>query len=197
MRSFLAVLALSFLLLTTAWAGDDAVTGNWRVTILEDGNQVSFWLLSLESKGGKLSGSAEAIGRVPPTQLSDAKITNDLLLFTLKLKNGLVFNFEGKLPKAGGKKIFGSLSRSGNMIPAILEATAAKNAKELDREILVRTPNDPRVFSAALSLIGRAKEEKATAKEVQEWAETALRSAENYGPRWQLEMSTKLVEAIL
>ncbi len=197
MRFLAASLVLSIFLLPLAQAGDEGVAGNWKVTILEEGNQVSFWLIHLESKGGKLTGTADPLGKVPPTQLGEAKIAGDLLQFTLRLKNGPVFSFEGKLPKAGGKKIFGSLARTGQMIPTILEATAAKTPFELDREILSRTPNDPRVFHAVLGLIERAKQEKATVKDVQEWAETALRAAVNFGPRWQLDMSMKLIEALL
>ena len=197
MRILSALLLVGLFLLPRAQAGDEGVTGNWRVTILEDGNQVSFWLISLESKGGKLSGSAHPIGKVPPTALQDAKVSGDLLQFTLKLKNGPVFSFEGKLPKAGGKKIFGSLARSTQMIPVVLEATPAKDTFELDRDILLRTPNDPRVFAAVMNLLDKAKEKKVPAKDVREWVETTLRASENFGPRWQLDIAQRLVDVLL
>ncbi len=83
------------------------------------------------------------------------------------------------------------------MIPAVMERTPAKNAFELERDILTRTPNDPRVFAAVLSLVSQAKEKKVPAKEVREWVDTALRAADNYGPRWQLDVAQQLVEALL
>ncbi len=111
MRFPAAILVVSLLLAPHAQAGDDGITGHWKVTILEDGNQVSFWLLSLEDKNGKLTGTAEPLGKVPPTNLSDAKVAGDLLEYTLKVQKGPVFNFQGRLPKAQAKKILGSLAR--------------------------------------------------------------------------------------
>src|SRR5262249_49096170 len=159
--------------------------------------QVSFWLILLESKGGKLSGNVEALGNVSPTTISDVRVVGDLLEFTLKVQRGPTFAFQGKLPKAGGKKIFGSLARGTLMIPAVMAATTAKNSYEVEREVLVRTPNDPRVFGSVLNLIARAKEHKVPAKDVQEWVDTALRTAANYGPRWQLDLAPQLVDALL
>lgn len=196
MRVLSAFLLLG-LCLPLARAGEEGVAGNWKVTILDDGNLIPFWLISLEDKGGKLSGSAQVLGKIPPTQITDVKIQGDLLLFGVRLKNGVTFDFEGKLPKAGGKKIFGILSRGPQTMVAILEATPAKTSFELDREVLTRTPNDPRVFQAALNLIASAREKKVPVKDVQEWAEVALRAAANFGPRWQLDFSAKIIDALL
>ncbi len=198
MRLLSAVFVAGLLLLPLARAGDDTVAGHWKITILEDGNQVSFWLVAFDKdKEGKLTGSAEPLGKVPATTFSNAKVSGDLLEFTLTLQKGPTFNFQGKLPKAGGKKMFGSLAHGTLMIPAVLEATPAKNAFELEREIVIRTPNDPRVFAAVLNLIAQAPEQKVPAKDVQEWADTALRGAENFGPRWQQDVAQQLVEALL
>lgn len=197
MRVLSAFLVLGLLLIPLAHAGDEGVAGNWKVTILEDGNQVSFWLIHLDNKGGKWSGTVDPLGKVPPTILSDASINSDLLEFTLKVQKGAAFSFQGRLPKAGGKKIFGSLARGTLMIPATMEATPAKNVFELERAIVVRTPNDPRVFGAVLDLIAQAKEHNVPVKDVQEWVDTALRSAENFGPRWQLDVAPQLVDALL
>ena len=193
-----ALLFAGLLVLPLAHAGDEGVAGNWKVTIFqEDGTQVSFWLVLLENKGGKLSGTVESLNKVPPTTLEGAKVTGDLLQFSLKLPKGAqVFDFQGKLP-AGGKKIFGSLARGALMIPALLEQTPAKNSFELERDIVVRTPNDPRVFGAVMNLIAQAKDLKVAPKDVQEWVDTALRTAENFGPRWQLDLAQQLVEALL
>jgi hypothetical protein len=199
LRVLLTFLVIGMLLEPLARAGGEGVDGNWKVTIFqEDGTQVAFWLVVLENKGGKLSGTAESLNKVPVTTVTDAKVSGDLLQFSLKLaKGGQVFDFQGRLPKAGGKKVFGSLARGTLMIPAVLEKTQAKNNFELERDIVVRTPNDPRVFGAVLSLIAEGRERKVPAKDVQEWVDTALRTADTFGPRWQLEMAQQMVEALL
>ncbi len=195
---FLSALAITLVaVLPLAHAGDDGISGNWKISILQKGNQMPFWLLSLEIKGGKLNGTVETLAGKVTTILMDAKINGDLLEYTLKLANGEMYSFQGKAPKAGAKKIFGSLAGGTLIIPAIMEATSAKTGFEMEREIVLRTPNDPRVFNTVLSLISQASEQKVPAKEVQEWADTALRSAVNYGPRWQLDVAQELVEALL
>ena len=147
MRTFAALIAASLLASTLA-AGDDGLAGNWKVVILEDGQLVSAWLIRIENKAGTWSGAAEALKGAPEAKLNDFKITGDLVNFELRIRNGPIFQFEGKVPRAGAKKILGSIGREGNTIPAFLEATAAKNSFELDREMLTRSPNDPRVFVA-------------------------------------------------
>src|SRR5262249_49942847 len=94
------------------------------------------------------------------------------------------------------KKIQGDISIGGGQSLAIMEATTAKTLYDADREFLARSPNDPRVFSTALDLIAQAKEKKAPAKDVQEWADIAMRAAENYGPKWQRDFSLKLVDRL-
>ena len=55
------------------------------------------------------------------------------------------FEYEGKLPKPGAKKIFGSVLVGNRItIPVTMEATSAKSRFELDREVLQKTPTDPR-----------------------------------------------------
>jgi len=198
MRVMTAFLLVGLMFLPMAQAGDEGVAGNWKVTIYqEDGSQVAYWFLHLENKGGKWAGSVESLNKVAPTTLSDVQIAGELVQFNLKLPKGQVFNFQGKLPKAGGKKILGSLARGPLMIPTVLEATGAKNSFELDRDLVLRTPNDPRVFGAVMNLIDKAKENKIPAKDLQEWTETALRTAENFGPRWQIDQGQQIVDALL
>lgn len=197
MRRAAAMLFFAFLALPLVHAGDEGLAGHWKVTLIEDGNQLLFWLVHFDSKGGKLVGSADPLYDLPPTDLTDLKVTGDLVQFNLKLRKGPTFAFEGKLPRAGAKKIFGSLSRPGRMNPAVLEMTPASTVVEVHKDLLTRTPNDPRVFDSALYLIDRAKEDKAAAKDVQAWAATALRTAENFGPKLHLDVSMKLVDALL
>src|SRR4051794_24086046 len=169
MRLRLVLLAL-FLLAGPVQAGGDALAGQWKVTIFEDGQNLNFWLLRLESKDGKLAGSVESMTpRIPATKVRDISVDGDLLHLQLQLANGVVFRFEGKLPRAGAKKVLGSVNRGGMSTPAFLEATQAKDAFEAGLELLTRSSSDPRVFNTALELVELAKEKKKSAKDVQEW----------------------------
>lgn len=196
MRTMTLGLFVAGLFAATLTAGDDGVAGNWKVIILEESQLANPWLIRVENKAGKWSGAAEGLKGMPATKLNDFKVSGDLVQFELKLPNGITFHFEGKAPRAGAKKILGSISREGNTIPAYLEATAAKNSFELDREMLTRSPNDPRVFPAVLDLIQQAKDNKVPAKEVQEWLDTVERTAEGYGPRFRLDFTMKLIEVL-
>jgi hypothetical protein len=195
MRAFLTLLLVGLTALPLR-AGDDGLTGNWKMIIFEDNQPANLWLLRLENKAGKLSGAVEGLKGVPETAIADLSVVGDLLQFELRIPNVGKFQFEGKTPRAGAKKVLGSVTRESKTVPAYLEATAAKNGFELDREVLTRTPNDPRVFGAALDLIAAAKENKTPAKDVQEWLDTVQRSAEAYGPRFQLDYTMKLVEVL-
>lgn len=182
-------------------AGDDGVAGNWKVTIIQNASQtewkqMTIWLLQLENKGGKLEGSVEWVPGVPNTTVENLSLSGDMLAFTLKLKNGPAFQFEGKLPRAGAKRIQGTFSTGAGQTLALMEATTSKTLYDADREFLTRSPNDPRVFSTALDLIAQAKEKKAPAKEVQEWVDVAMRASENYGPKWQLDFALKLSDRL-
>ena len=48
-----------------------------------------------------------------------------------------------------------------------------------------------------MNLLTQASEKKVPPKEVQEWTETAVRNAENFGPRWQIDVAQELVDALL
>jgi hypothetical protein len=185
------------LLAGPAWAGGEALAGQWKVTIYEDSQYLNFWLLKFTAKDGKVSGAAETlVAAIADTTVTNVQVGGDVVTFTLKLTNGIVFDFEGKLPRGGGKKILGSVTRSGNSIPAYLEATQAKNAFEANVEVLSRTPSDPRVFDTLLALVEQAKQKKAAARDVKEWVDGVLSSAENYGPTWLAEYGAKLVNAL-
>ncbi|MCI0682984.1 MAG: hypothetical protein L0Y71_12860 [Gemmataceae bacterium] len=183
-------------------AGADGVAGNWKVVLAEDGQPTQLWLLRLENKAGKLAGELVTLKGAPDAELRDLKVTGDLLTFELRLQargGVVVLQFESKAPRAGAKRILGSVgSVAGGRaaIPAYLEATAAKNQFELDREVVTRTPNDPRVFGAVLDLIKAADDNKVPARDVQEWVDSVRGAAEAYGPRFQFDYTLQLLEAL-
>src|SRR5262249_38075707 len=119
----------------------------------------------------------------------------DLLTFTIGV-DGKEFHFEGKLNKADGKKIMGSIRAGNRNIPAMLEATTARTVFEADKEFLARNPTDPRIFDIVLDMIGQAVKEKATANEVREWSHVALKAGANHGQRWQIDFAFRLMDAL-
>jgi hypothetical protein len=202
MRSTGAVFLFLMLGLTALRAGDDGLAGNWKLSLLDDGNPVPVWLVKLESKGGKLSGAVDGLRRMPAATLEDARVDGDRLYFTIKVKGrdgSQNFAFEGILPKAGGKKILGSIPWGDDdaLIPAQLELTTAKDSFEVEKELVTRSPNDPRVLSAVQELIAKAAERKVPVKDVQEWLEVAFKATDKYGPRFAQEIAMRYGVSLL
>jgi hypothetical protein len=196
MRTGLALFA-TFLFALPAAAQGDGLTGHWKVTIFEDNQYLNFWLVSFDVKDGKLAGEAQTLSRIPDTSITGVKVAGDLLNVSFKLANGVVFQFEGRLPRAGGKKIYGSITRGSNSTPAFFESTQAKTPFEANLEVLTRSPSDPRVFSTLLALVPQAKDKKISPRDVRDWADGVMKTAELYGPVWQTEFGVKLVNALL
>ncbi|MBI1832204.1 MAG: hypothetical protein HYR84_12235, partial [Planctomycetes bacterium] len=181
-------------------AGEDGLTGSWKFNILSQGDVVTLWLMTIEKgKDGKLTATAEAFRGAPKAKVAEIDQTGDTLtakiLITVQGQQA-TFDFEAKLPKPGAKKIFGSITQGGSTSPAFLEATSAKTIFEVDRDLVLKTPTDPRAFAAILELIDRAKDNKVDAKELQVWVDASLKAAEAYGPRMNLNHSTKLLSAL-
>ncbi len=116
MRISCALAALALLALPFAQAGNDQLAGNWKVSIFEDGQQMGFWLLKLEIKDGKLTGSALGLREVPASKLDKVEVKGDQVSFKITVANR-EFAFEGKLTKT--KKIMGSMRLGNRMIPAM------------------------------------------------------------------------------
>jgi hypothetical protein len=194
--AFALLLPLSFA--GSARADGEGVAGHWKFTFIQDARPISFWMFDFESKDGKLFGSVEPTKpSVPGGKISNLVADGDLLRFSLKLENGLELRFEGKLPRAGSKKILGSIQGTGiPLCPAFLEATQAKNAFELKQELVTRSPSDPRVFATLLEFVPMATKEKLGARELQEMVDGVLANSEAYGPTFHSDFGVQLVEAL-
>ncbi|HEX3313968.1 MAG TPA: hypothetical protein VHR72_03700 [Gemmataceae bacterium] len=198
----LRIAALALILSTTvaglALAGGDGVAGRWKCNFVQDTQTVNFWMVDLQNKDGKLVGAVVPTrSGLPGGKIDDLVVDGDLLRFVLKLENGIEFRFEGKLPRAGGKKILGSVQRAGTALnPAFLEATKAKNAFELMQETVTRSPNDPHVFNTLLDLVPLAAKEKMAAKDLREMVDGVLASSEAYGPTLHADFGVRLIDAL-
>jgi len=199
MRIIIATL-IAMLVSLPVFAGDDGLTGNWKFNILSQGDVVTLWLLTVEKgKDGKLTATADSYRGAPKAKVAEIETTGDLLTakFLINVQGQqATFEFEAKLPKPGAKKVFGSLTQGGTTSPAFMEATSAKTLFDIERDLVVKTPTDPRAFTAILDLIDRAKENKIEAAEMQTWVDASLKGAEAYGPRMSLNHSTRLLTVL-
>jgi hypothetical protein len=194
----------SFLFTGLAQGADDTPVGvgTWRVSILEGTDKLTYWLVQLEAKEGKWSGKVLATGEgVPPSTLEELSANAERLRLTINVKGGSQpFSFEVTLPKEPAKTLYASISRGRLITPAMLEATTLKtlDSYELAKEVLATTsPNDSRIFAAALGLLSQAGERKAKPEEVRGWADKAFKAAEAYGPRWQREVAIRTAQALM
>jgi hypothetical protein len=103
----------------------------------------------------------------------------------------MILDYEGKLPKPGAKKIFGSVNQ-GKM-PAVMEATSAKTSFDVDRDLVQRTPADPKALPVIFDLIEAAKENKVEAKDLQAWIDGSLKAAEMFGPQFVAKHQIKMM----
>jgi hypothetical protein len=203
MRLFIPAITFALVLALPLAAGEDGLSGSWKLSIFDGGRQISFWILSLKSKDGKLDVAASPLKGAPKVEVSQVRQTGDTFAMTFKatLAEGgqkvvVTFDYEGKLPKPGAKKIYGSLSQGNNTVPALLEATNAKNNFELDRDFFLKTPTDPKSLGIIYELIDGATANKIDAKELQEWVNTSLKSGEQYGPRFQFQHQLRLLDLL-
>ncbi len=209
--AFLACLAVA-VLGVRALAKEDA-TGNWTVNLFEGGKQITFWLVHLEEKDGKLVGTAEPGKGVPPTTVSDVRVKDGLLELTINVgvkPRTTTFDFEGKLPPEDGKKIRGSMARGSLMVPVILERTGAKDLKDaktakdiapnlpknLDLKVLTDQRDSPLVFELAGAMFRNATTNKAKPEQLRSWYDVVAKRAPAYGPRWQRETALRIAEAL-
>jgi hypothetical protein len=199
MRSFFPAFVVALLLALPAAAGEDGLSGFWKFSFFQGGNQTTAWLFRLDSKDGKLTATAAPLREAPPAKIEEVKQTGDTFQIKFKAtfdKEIISFLYEGKLPKPGAKKILGSLSAGTATFPAVMEATSAKNSFEVEREILQRTPSDPKALSAILEIIETAQANKLDAKDLQELVDGSLKSGELFGPRYQLTHNLRLLKAL-
>jgi hypothetical protein len=198
MRKLSAVLALLLLAWPAAHAGQVPVAGNWKITFLDQGNLLTFWILKVESKDGKLSGSVVTTDNnrinLPETSLGDLTFKDGQLQFELKLPN-LKIAFDCKVPKGEVKKLHGTMMLQGQTIPVQLESTkldtlkgteaivqpdAKGTFKEL-KDKLTKLQDDLGIFGLTDALVSAAATEKSSAAELKETLAPVLKFAADYG----------------
>jgi hypothetical protein len=185
------LLAGLVLALPTALLAADPPAGSYKVMLpLQEGER-PLWLLTLESKDGKWSGSTVAApgGGIPEAKVEDVKVDKDTLSLTLNLGKAGAFQFEGKVRKEKDAKLLGTVTVRGKeaIFPAILEPTTLTSLDpfEVSRELLARSSEGVEVTEAAIVCLSRAEEKKVKPDEAKVWAEKAVKAAEPFGPKWK------------
>lgn len=196
MARILKVLVAGLLVSLSAGAlAADPPAGNWKLTFFSQGQARTFWLIQLEAKDGKWTGSVlSRVEGVPPTTLENLSVKGDQVHFTLRLQ-GQELVFDGKVPKEPGKKILGTFSQRNQIIFAQLEPTRLTSfADEFEaaKEVLANPDAGPELFDAALTVLSEAGAKKAKLEEVRGWAARASKAAEAYGSRWQREFAVRV-----
>ena len=155
--------------------------------------------MQIEGKDGKVSGTAQALKKVPkPTNLRTCEVKGELLHFAVNVNNQVRFTFEGKLPAAGARKIFGSMGRGTQMIPAVLEATTAKNQFDMDREFVLTQFDRPAPSASLVELIRNGKAEKLPPEgRSRNWVEAVLRLPRSMGHAGSTTMSLRCSTALV
>lgn len=204
MRFAFSAAVLLLLIVMPIQAGDDGLTGLWKLSVFEGSQQTSFWIVKMESKDGKLKVGTEPLKGAPIVEVKDIKLVGDTFSFSMhghvtqmKEKISLQFDFEGKLPKPGAKRILGSFTFQGNTGPAILEATTAKNRLELERETITKSPTDPKALGVIFDLLDSASTNKVDLKEVSEWVHASVKAAEQFGPSYSATHQHRLLDTLL
>ncbi len=192
------LLASFVLALPTILLAADPPAGSYKFVLPMEG-QEPLWLLKLESKDGKWIGEATPAPKVPPTKIEGIKIDKGVLSFTMNVdmgQAGLVF--EGRVPSGKAAKILGTVSMKGEVIPAILEPTTLPSLQPFDvnRELMDKSTNQLEVIAATLFCLGSAEEKKVKSAEAKVWAEKAVKSADEFGPKWKRLVLFQLAEVL-
>ncbi len=203
MRRVIPTLLVAVLLAGPVLAGDDGLSGNWKLSLIEGSQQTSLWLLHIESKDGKLKIAATKLKNTPEVEVGDVRLVGDTFSFEMKghivqqgQKATVKVEFEGKLPKPGAKRILGNVTFGGSTGAAVLEIVSAKSAFELDRDLVAKTPSDPKAFDTIIQLIHDDKN-KIDAKDMNDWVNSSVKAAELYGPRFGTIHQFRLIDSLV
>jgi len=197
MRLLTSLLALLVFLLaiTAGHAGEDGLAGNWKITFLDGPDLLTFWLLKLDAKDGKLTGSVDSAPKIPPTALQNTVIKGSTLAFTLEL-GGQPLHFVLEVPKGQSKRLLGTITVDGFACPVQLLATKDATAKGFEPETTVKVPeggfkelkaevakrtDDLGMFALAHALISVAVDDKVPPADLKAGLAPVLQAARNYG----------------
>src|SRR5438105_4602221 len=95
-----AAFLTSLVLVCPAVRADDPPAGNWKVILFTEDGPRMLWLIKLEAKEGKWTGTVLAHdAEYPKGSIEDVTLEGDLVRFRHKLNDEVTLHFEQKVPK--------------------------------------------------------------------------------------------------
>jgi hypothetical protein len=200
-----------------------SVAGNWKVTFLYKVQEVTFFLINLEVKGGKVKGSVLATSsEVKGTTIKNVAADASSLRFVLEPRDdALPFVFYFPRGKDKIEALRGSVWFDGQYRPATLRATKekglkedaakpvegfeemreafGKEEKERDRALealLKKHAGKPITLELTAAVIQLKLKGKAKAEEVKPLAEQHVRFAARYGREAELDANFRMAQQL-
>jgi hypothetical protein len=194
--------ALALLSASHARAADPAPAGNYKVLLPFIAKEEAIWLIKLETKDDKTTGSVVAADetKVPPTaKLEDVQADSKGLNFTLKAAMIPDMKFEFNPAREKGARMLGVVTFRGRSMPAVLEPTTLADLKPatLAKETLNnKKASTADVIGAAEILLTLADEEKSSADDVKGWLDRAIKAAEAHGDTLVRDLLLRQIERL-
>ncbi|HYV39977.1 MAG TPA: hypothetical protein VE988_30105 [Gemmataceae bacterium] len=203
-----ACLFVGIAITAAAQPGPEKLAGSWKVTFLDSGELLTFWILNLETKDGKLTGTPDAVAQGPGggAPLKDVTLKGDTLTATFEYA-GMPMVFTMNVPKGQVKQMGGTMAFRGNTYVAQMQSAkkdAAKDAKWRDKvdvpyltefkefkEELAKRVNDLGIFVLAPESVAAAAKEKVSAADLKAALAPVLNAARDHGA-WHQETLLKL-----
>jgi hypothetical protein len=193
------------LLLFLPWpvqaGGEKGLAGNWKITIYQQGQGETPWLLKIEQKDGKWTGSClSALSEelLKASRLGKFELKGEQLRFTVNIEEDSL-QFDIKVPKDGGKVLKGTFQApNGQIGPVQLERTTSTSVDkaqatfDLNREMLVKKEEGPAIFHALQVVLRHAADKKLKEEDVKAWSAHVLKAAEAYGAAWQRRVAENI-----
>ncbi len=124
-------------------ADESALAGNWKVIVLSGGQELTVWLIRIETKDGK--DAAEILSTSFP-RFKDSKVTkfraDDKSVHLVFAASGTTFDVSAHVPRGEKKpkKLLGSVSFGGQREFALMERTDVKKLPEDVQKNVVKSP---------------------------------------------------------
>jgi hypothetical protein len=206
MQHLCTLLAVMLVATPALQGGQDRLAGNYKVVFYDRGELLTFWLLKLEVKDGKVTGKLDTVPQsVPDTKLDELTVKDDTLTAKLNIQ-GTIVTLNCKVPKGEIKSLKGSLGVQTLSFPMQLQATkeddvkkfkasvrtdpAIGNYKELKAQ-LGKQMDELTVFDTAEALVDIAEDEKVSAADLKADLAPVLKAAGDYGDAWMQEITFK------
>ena len=98
-RIIIAILILLAPTLTRAADGESAPAGTWKLSIYQEGQLHTLWIVELKSMDGQWSGAIVATPKeISKGKIESLQLAGDVLRFNLKIEDRILA-FEGKVSK--------------------------------------------------------------------------------------------------